>query len=113
MSERCAGGEPLLEAAACPGRHPMWAEGSAGGVCHRPVEGVPRRGAPVRVPLLGAAACPGRPPMWAEGCAEGVCHSHAEGLRRRSVPEGCRCWKPSHALGGLLCGRRGTPEYVP
>ena len=49
-------------------------------------------------------------PMWAEGCAGG-CHSPAEGVRWRAcdagdVPEVCRCLKPPHALGGLLCGRR-------
>ena len=49
----------------------------------------------------------------------GVRHSPAEGVGRRGVPEGlprgcargwCRCWEPPHALGGLLCGRRGSPE---
>ena len=44
--------------------------------------------------------------MWAEGCAGGVCHSPAEGVCQR----GCRCFEPPHALGGLLCGRRGAPE---
>ena len=32
------------------------------------------------------------------------------GCAGEGVPEGCRCWKPPHALGGLLCGRRGSPE---
>ena len=41
-----AGGVPLLGAAACPGRPPMWAEGCAGGVCHSPAEGVPGGGVP-------------------------------------------------------------------
>ena len=59
-------------------------------------------------------------------------HSPAEGARRRGaavgsrrmpweasyvggggVPEGCRCWKPPHALGGLLCGRRVRRRGVP
>ena len=60
--------------------------------------------------------------MWAERCPRWVCHSPAEGVRRRGcaggdVPEGYRegvgrrgCWKPPHALGGLLCGRRDAPE---
>ena len=40
--------------------------------------------------------------MWAEGCAVA--------LPRGCVRGGCRCWEPPHALGGLLCGRRGAPE---
>ena len=40
----CAGGVPLLETAACPGKPPMWAEGCAGVVCHSPAKGACRRG---------------------------------------------------------------------
>ena len=43
LPRRCArGGVPegcQLEAAACPGRPPMWVEGCARGVCHSPAEG--------------------------------------------------------------------------
>ena len=75
----------------------MRAEGCAGGVCHSPAEGVCRRGC--------AAACPGRPPVWAEGCAIALPRGCAGG----GVPEGCHCWKPPHALGGVgiwgaICG---------
>ena len=65
-----------------------------------------RAGGAREVPLFGAALCPGRPPILAEGCAGGVCHSSAERVCQR----GCRYWEPPHALGGLLCGRRGAPE---
>ena len=44
------------------------------------------------------------------GVRRRVCHSPAEGACRRGPPEGCRCWEPPHALGGLLCGQRGAPE---
>ena len=36
--------------------------------------------------------------------------SPVEEVRRRGVRKGCCRWKPPHALGGLLCGRRGAPE---
>ena len=69
---------------------------AGGGVLEGCAGGAPRSETP---------ACPGKP-MWAEGCTGGVCHSPAEGACRR----GRRCWEPPHALGGLLCGRRGAPE---
>ena len=58
------------------------------------------------MPLLETAAWPGRPPMWAEGCAGWVYHSPKEGVCRRVVS----LWEPLHALGGLLCWRRGVPD---
>ena len=72
-----------------------------GGVLEGCAGGAPRSETP---------ACPGRPPLWAEGCTGGVCHSPAEGACRRGRRRGRRCWEPPHALGGLLCGRRGAPE---
>ena len=73
VPEGGAGRVPLLGAAACSGKPPMWAEGFAGGVCHSPAEGVRRRGCAGGVPMLETAACPGRPPM-------------GGGVRRRGVP---------------------------
>ena len=102
----CAGGVPLLETAACPGR-PMWAEGCAGGVCHSPVaRGRARRGAPEGCRCwepphaLGGLLCVRR------GAPEGCAIALPRGCARR----GCRCWWPPHVLGGLQCGRRGAPE---
>ena len=67
---------------------------------------------PIRPPC-GARVLPrGVPEPCRGGAPEGVCHSPAGGggVYQRWVPEGCRCWEPPHALGGLLCGRRGAPE---
>ena len=106
-------------ATACPGRPPIWRRGAPEGCAITPPRGPPdalvvllcgrgapegcaialSRGAPEGGRRYLAVACPGRP-MWTEGCAGGVCHIPAEGV----------AVGPPHALGGLLCSRRGAPE---
>ena len=88
----------LLETAAC-------LESSLGGVFQR---GLARAlpGYAIALPRWVPQPCRG-------GVLEGASEPCRGGCAGGGVLEGCRCWKPPHALGGLLCGRRGAPEGVP
>ena len=105
----CAGWgmpEGVCRRGAAVGNHRMsWEASFVGG-------GVPPEGCGIALPrgacrgrrrgvVVGSRRMPWEASYVGGGVRRRVCHSPAEG---------CRCWKPSHALGGLLCGRRGAPE---
>ena len=89
----------------------MWAEGSPEGCAIAlprgnaggGVTGMCRRGAAV-----GNRRMPWEASYVGGGVRRGCTIALPRG-RAGGAPEGCRCWEPPRALGGLLCGRRGAP----